>query len=251
MKRREFIKRYVLKNGLLVPLAAPLIVPRIVRAASMPQQTPARGASSVSYLLQEDFEGTGLPASGSGGWSSAGSPDYDYSTSGLSLSGSQCLRLPTSAGSCRAFTGTFAATVDGWVYFEVNPETIATGDTVLVLRQTSGAALMQIDVDATGHLRCDDGTITSSYTTDAMSTASAYEVRVHYVAGGGANAQYSVEFIAKGGSFAGSGNKFSQSAIGVATLGFTSLRFAAESGACAWRIDRVRAADVIIGGNPS
>lgn len=48
------------------------------------------GGAAPSYIIEENFEGTGAPS----GWSSTGGTvDWDASTSGLGMQGSQCLSI--------------------------------------------------------------------------------------------------------------------------------------------------------------
>jgi len=66
---------------------------------------------SCDVLLCGDFEGTGAEA----GWSGSGNGyDFDYSTTGLSMEGDECLRLDSSSDTA---TGSFTSKSEVWGKF--------------------------------------------------------------------------------------------------------------------------------------
>jgi hypothetical protein len=208
-------------------------------------------ASGTSYLIQQNFEGTGYDHSEV--WNEGSNPDEDYTTAPAPLEGSQSIFFRAVTTSVRTFSPTFAAQSTAEAYFLYRPTTIGLGgDTIFLFRNNGGSVTtLQIDIDATGHLRCDDGTITSNYTDDAAAVGTTWHVWLRYVKGTGINAQYSVAFSSDGVRPTSGTAKFSSTSIGVSTVDTDQLRMSAESGTCAWIGDKVRVANTTIGNNPS
>jgi hypothetical protein len=207
---------------------------------------PKVSGAAPTYLLNQNFEGTGYDNSEA--WLEAGTPNEDYTTSPAPLEGSQSL-LCDLGGNNRAFSPDFAATADAWGYVLFRPLTIDLGDTPVVFRRLDGAAVMSVIINATGNIRIEDASVATSYTTDAMAVGTTYHIRVHYVKGTGANAVYSAEFSTDG-TFAGSGNKFTGTSVGVSTDDATSIRLAADTGTCSFIFDKARVDNAVIGNNP-
>lgn len=248
------IFKYMMRLSFLILLVFSL------SAQALPVQVNAgrprqAAAASITYDINQNFEGSGGGATDDGYdnsevWFEANNPDEDYTTSPAPLKGSQSIYFRDVTTGVRAFSPVFTARGDCWMYIEYRPTVIAVGDTIALYRNNSGnVTLVQIDVDATGHLRCDDGTLTSSYTTDAATTGTTWYIWLHYVKGTGANAQYSIGFSSDG-TRTTAGNKFTSMANGVSTLDADQIRLSSESGSCAWIGDRCLSSASIIPDNP-
>lgn len=80
------------------------------------------GPTAPTYLIDEGFEGTGAPS----GWTSAGTPDWDYSAA--ALVGSQSLRLAVASSSAYK---TFSAGATRYAYFQFRLTTL-TGSAIML-----------------------------------------------------------------------------------------------------------------------
>lgn len=133
--------------------------------------------------ISEDFEGTGTPA----GWTVAsGSPNFDQSTAGLSLAGSECLYIAGNSGALGAYVA-FTPSDSCFVYFvmrfENNPTSFrrwcsvksSTGTSTLLDGTTGTDFGGWIGIDGAG-----DGT--------AVAVDTTVHVWVEYIKGTGSNA---------------------------------------------------------------
>lgn len=141
---------------------------------------PAAGGGGVSYLLSEDFEGTGIPA----GWTTiAGSPNYDYATSPAPLAGSQSLGIPSGASTEAAFT----ASGDLWVYCKFSVDVISGSPDLFVIKDASDANVCRVRIISTGVIRVYNGAaVQSDSSAGAYTAGDVRHVWVHYVKGTGA-----------------------------------------------------------------
>lgn len=145
-----------------------------------------------SPLMTETFEGTGYSA---GSWTESGSPDEDFSTSGLSLDGSECLRIVAGGSDVSTrhdFTAQAEVTIDFKIRFSTLP---VTGGNFLYLSDGSGVVcILEIDSGANaGRVRVYNGSAGSSLTS-ALSVDTTYTGRLVYKKGTGSNGRASVDF---------------------------------------------------------
>ena len=155
----------------------------VATAASAP-------ADTNTYLLNENFEGTGTPS----GWtvSSGAKVDFDYATSPAPLSGAQSLQVQSTDNYARF---DFTAQSEVWGKFIWrSPSTLGT-DKIMAFRDSSGAEIFKAQITGVGtyYFQAVCGTGTAD-TAAAISTDTTYYVWVYYKSGSGANAGYRIWF---------------------------------------------------------
>lgn len=204
--------------------------------------------AASSYLLSENFEGTGYENS----WTETGTgtQDEDYSTSGLSLEGSQCLRLAATAQTLIT-SSTFTAQSTAWAYFLFRFVSSTSTNVVFQFQNSSAVEVLRMRITTGGVLDVRAGGGTNQAVTDAMSTGTTYHVWVGYTVGSGSNAVASVGFSTDG-TRPTSGTKFAQSTNGTATTNADRIRFGAVgSVTMEYIVDKIRVSDSTIGDNPT
>jgi hypothetical protein len=143
---------------------------------------PSTSGGGATYNWRETFEGSGYLLTG---WTETGTGpvDEDFSTSGLSLEASSCLKVTgttTESYASRSFT---PAVGEGWLvgYFRV-PTLPANQVKFLRANGASGATSMFFAyLDQNGKLRVEDqnGSL-SAVTSAAVSINTTYKFRFHY-----------------------------------------------------------------------
>jgi hypothetical protein len=184
----------------------------------------------VTYLHEENFEGTGLPTN----WTNeSGSPNYDYTTT--VLQGSQSALFNGTTGYA-TFTG--QTTAYAYVLFRT---TALPGSTISVMgfRDSGGGALATLQINSSGQVGILSGG--SAFTTDAIAPNTTYHMWIKFVSGGTSEIGFSTS-----GTRPTSGNAFQS--IGSSSSG-TTVRFR-FSGSMVSIVDRVLVDDVTIGDNP-
>jgi hypothetical protein len=250
MKRRQFINSitrgaaWTLVGGVYVrslQASHPAMMARQVKV-------PAGGGGGPTYLLQENFEGTGYELS----WTeAAGTPDEDYATAPAPLAGSHSLRLDGTSVTQRADSPAFATTTDLWVYMLFNPTTLpGSGNNDFFHIRNSTTQVLAAQLNASGTVRVSVGNNSLS-TVSTMSAGTTYHVWVHYIAGSGSNAFGSIAFSTDG-TKPTSGNPYTEITTGTSTLGGDNLRLTATAtNGGIFIMDKVRADDATIGDNPT
>lgn len=192
------------------------------------------------YLLAEDFEGTGKPS----GWGSAGSPNWDYTTS--PIVGAQSLFLPKgSAGSnysTRGFTNTGA---EIWLFCRLRRDGTASssGQTILgISNVATWAVQLNSRTDGSFQLYSDS----QIGVTGVYSNGSNLAVWIRYVRGTGANCVVTL-YISNGSEVRGSAVLSTSAAVSTRTA--SMVHFQTISGADIV-IDKVRVSATAIGSNP-
>lgn len=205
------------------------------------------GGGGSSYLIEQNFEGTGYDNSES--WVEAGTGTIDEDSTTSPLLDSQSLRTSATTQTARATTPDFAAQDDMWVYFQfrVNGSLPAGAITVLTIRNNADGECLRVRLLASGALSVRAGGGTDSPTTDTLSSDTVYHVRAHYIKGSGANAVGQVEFSTTS-TFLGSGNKWKESTNGTATTDAVKFGLGQflSSGTFNFDFDRVLADDAEI-----
>ena len=238
--RRKFL---ALASGVLVPAAHGQFAPG--RSFSFRAQ-PAAGAS---YLFQENFEVTGYENTWTEG--GTGTVDEDYSTSGLGLEGSKCLRLEAAAQSPRATSDNWSAQSDLWFYVLVRPVSLPAATMMLLTLQATTTECVRIRLDPAGTLKVRAGGGTENTTVAATSAGTTYHIWVHYTKGTGSNAFGSVAFSTDGVKPT-SGNQYRETTNGTAASDCNNVRFGVtSSGTFDLLYDKVRVSASEIGDNPT
>ncbi len=195
--------------------------------------TNSTSGGGITYIVEENFEGTGTPA----GWFNSGG-NFDQSTSGLSLEASEALAL--TGGAAQSNTPTGIAQGEVWVRYRVRFIEDGAGALLyfydsgfgqrgLVYRQTGGA----LTVDSGG------GSDTTVATTSINTT---YWIWVHYKKGTGANGEMDVWFSSTSTKPADGSDNHATITGSTATADIDFLAFINTSGNVEHYIDEVRVA---------
>ncbi len=142
-----------------------------------------------SYLVSEDFEGTGTPA----GWTASGSPDFDYTT--VHLSGAQSLYLGTNdQGAYTTFTSGSSTYVRIMYQFAANP----TPSSAFFLELRNGTTpLASVRIQNNGRLLVTSGGQEDyGSASTQLSTATPYYIWLEYTKGTGSDSICRVYFSA-------------------------------------------------------
>ena len=237
--RRRFI---ALASGLIVPAAYSQVVGRSFSFRAHP-------TAGTSYPFQENFENTGYENS----WTEAGTGtiDEDYSTSGLGLEGSQCLRLAASAQTPRTTSANWTALPDMWFYLLLRPLTLPSSTMLLLTIQATTTECLRIRLDPAGTIKVRAGGGTENTTVSATSAGTTYHIWCRYTEGTGSNAFGSVAFSTDGVRPT-SGNQYRETTNGTATNDANNVRFGVtSSGTFDLAIDKIRVSSSVIGDNPA
>lgn len=234
---------------LVLLLALPCLAPtRVMRgnARAVPVVT-----SGATYLVKQDFEGTGYDNSET--WSEAGTGTVDEDYTSVVLAGSQSLRIVTSGTVGRTTSPTFTAQADVWVYCLFRPVSIpATQRWVFQLRDAS-SALCSLRFNSSGTLTIRAGSAGGTATVTALSAGTTYHIWMHYIKGSGSDATGTVGFSTSG-TKPTSGNEFASHTAGNATTDADRLELGdaagASSGTIEYLYDKVRVDDASIGDSP-
>jgi hypothetical protein len=212
-------------------------------------RSAAGGGGGPTYLLQENFEGSGYENT----WTEAGTgtKDEDYATSPAPLVGSQSLRLAFASQNGTTTTALSADQGTCDVYFQVNFAAIpASGKVFLRLRDASANTLVRIEIGSSNRFTLRHGTAAAS-TTDGLSTSTTYHVWISYAKGTGANGSATIAFSTTG-TRPTSGNAYAAVTTGTATADVHDIMLGTEN-TSTWEgvFDKVRVDDATIGDNPS
>ena len=252
MTRRQFItKGAVASAGASLVLRADgkQLIPSVSRAFHV------LVSSAPSYLINQNFEGTGYDNSET--WTEAGSGtiDEDYSSSGLGMQGSQCLRLALTAQTGRATSPSFTGQTDVWAYALLRIVSLPSSGTINLLTLYNGTtSLGRITIASTGALAIRNGSTGGTTFGTNPSTGTTYHVWLRYTAGSGANG-YSLGAYSTDGTRPTSGGTFAEHTNGNATLAATdinvgSIKSGAGNTTVEFIVDRVLVSTSEIGDNP-
>jgi hypothetical protein len=132
-----------------------------------------------SYLIYENFEGTGTPA----GWTITGSPNFAYTPA---IVGAQSLRIySASNGVVVSESPAFTGQSDVWLFgrFRINALNTTSGDSQFQLRGAANC-LAGIYVQSNGDVKFKVDGSDSAASATTLSTSTNYYVWIHYVANG-------------------------------------------------------------------
>lgn len=188
-----------------------------------------------SYLLQENFEGTGYELS----WTETSTPDEDYTTT--VLAGSQSWFADATTKYAHA---NFTAQDDCWAYalYRFNG-TPGANSIVFSLRNSSDAELCSFRHRSANTPQAGPGSPTAG---SALSSGTTYHVWLHYIKGTGANATTEL-YISTTGTRPGSPTSVATNSTG--TTQASRIRISGHSGGAIF--DKIRVSATAIGDNPT
>lgn len=221
---------------------------------------PAGGGAAPSYLLQENFETT--PGYDLSWTEDQGDPNPDYSTSGLSMEGSECLFCggATNNADQRAYVGftpTAAQPQEAFFLFRTPAALTITGDkTIAMLTTSAGTARLSLYVDSGGRFSVQSGGGTLVDTVATISANTTYYVWLRYTKVVVANDAVASVGFSTDGTRPTSGNNYAESTNGTGTTDAARLYLVGDFGTNTTNemdciFDKVRIDDATIGDNPS
>lgn len=147
---------------------------------------------AVTYLVNQNFEGTGYDNSETWTPSLADSVNADYT--GVVLRGTQSLQIRPGAGQIRVFTD-FTNQDSVWVFmrFRVSDAT-PSGNTAIIDMEVNGSttAIYSLLITTAARIRISHNTVTATGATTTLADNTTYYVWVHFVIGTGADGISSV-----------------------------------------------------------
>lgn len=208
---------------------------------------PAAGGGGNTYFLTENFE---TPTTGyeNGGWStSGGSPNPVYSTSGLSLEGSQCLRLNQSSAT---LVGLNKSDLYGFMKLRILAHNASIGGRAFAIFYNS-TPQFQVGIDGSRQLFISHGS-QSATASATFSDTTTYFVWFEYHKGTGANGTASAA-ISTTSTKPLSGSNFCSLSNGDATVNIIELLMYSDSSSVHedFAVDMIRLSDSPIGDNPN
>ena len=207
---------------------------------------PPPAAGGASYIISENFEGTGIPT----GWGTGtGTPDYDYTTS--PMEGAQGLRLDASSADQSSVSPTNTAAAEVWIYYRLRVDVLPASSREAVRLRNAGTSIARVFITTSGQMQFRHGTVSVS-TVGVMAPATDYHCWLHYLAGSGANGVADWGFSTDG-TEPTSGNNFGSTASGDATGSIDNFQFFADFASATGPIqvfDKFRYDDADIGSNP-
>jgi hypothetical protein len=193
------------------------------------------GGGGPSFIINEDFEGTGTPS----GWFRGGAADFDYTAS--PLAGSQSLRNATGSDYAVYLSGGVLNEAEVWGKLLFKPEALpSTFSQIFAVNDGSFNTVFQMVMNSSGTMTvADNGAGVFQATSDAMSAGTLYRLYWHYKKGTGSNG------IAEGG-FATtdvrptSGNKYAGGATAVPTANAEEVAPMTAGNGAIWVFDNVQ-----------
>lgn len=205
-------------------------------------------AIAPTYLVNQNFEGTGYDNGET--WTESGTGIVNEDYTGVVLEGAQSLRISMASQNCKTITE-FAAQDEVWVYFLLHPVALRPSDNTYVMWMNTNQSLANLVVDGTGQLVAN-----SDHSTNTISTVTnggTYHVWYHYKKGSGGDAVFGVAFSIDG-TRPTSGNNFAEYTTSARTSQVTALElgdFPTGNNATYELIfDKVRVSASQIGDNP-
>jgi hypothetical protein len=253
MKTRDF-RVSVVCNAILFAVMTVVQAPAANIAALLGGSPPTEAPSGPTYLVKQDYEGTGYDNSETWTEAGTGTKDEDYATSPAPLVGSQSLRLALSSqnGTTQCNLSTSAGTCDAYfvVHFVSLP---ANGKIWFRLRNSSNTMICYVMMNTSNRITVGSGTGTA-ITTNSISAGTTYHFWVSYskdADGGSASGTASVAFSTDGVRPL-SGNAYAATAVGSQTTDVHHVIIGPENNST-WEgiFDRVRVDDATIGDNPT
>lgn len=242
--RRKFIKR----GAIIAPF---IFLPNLIRAqpyllnpALLGANQPAASGGGATYLIKQDFEGTGYDNSET--WTEfLGTPNEDYT--GTVLDGAQSLL-------CTANQGTrspvFAGLDEIWFYCMIRFSVLKDSDILKFYDAGQANQVQHVALNADGTITVSDGAFHSATTVTAFSANTTYHLWVRVKKGTGANGEGEVWVSTT--TTRGTGNNHASHATGNQTWQPVQVELLQEAGTASnFIFDKVRVDDVVIGDAPS
>jgi hypothetical protein len=208
----------------------------------------ATSAGGATYLVKQDFEGTGYDNGES--WTETGSPNEDSETS--PLVGSQSFRVAATASATWARSPSFTDQSTLHCYFQFRPDDNTGGARrFFFIRNSSDVDLVMVQQNADRTILVRAGTAGGSTTVGTVTLDTIYHFWVTYTKGTGANATATVAFSTDG-TKPTSGDNYQIHSTGNATTDadYIGLGNSAAQVIPTWDLDKVRVDDEVIGDNP-
>lgn len=178
------------------------------------------GQPTVSYLINEDFEGTGAAS----GWTANGTGvNHDYTT--IALAGSQSFNVYYSTTARQANSATFTATGDVYVAckFRANALPNTTNSSLIAFNNSSGVEIAAVRTSNGGYLRSVvPGAIGTNSSDGLLTTTGMTYIKARYEKGTGSNAKLTVWYSSNGTSWTAGP---AQITTGTSTNDATHIRF--------------------------
>jgi hypothetical protein len=214
------------------------------------QNVSSGGATPPSYLLDETFETN--PGYDNAGWVESGTVDEDFSTAGLSLDGSECLKLDSTGGSDASAYNTNTASSSVCLYFKTRFETMpdSTGRSLAQINtNTTVCALLQCSSNGLFRISAAGGA--AVFLTDTFTNDVTYHVWMTYDKGTGADAKATCGFSTDG-TRPLSGNSYAESVNGTSTASVNRFYLRSDQNGSGFigYFDHILLDDVAIGDNP-
>ena len=196
----------------------------------------AAGFASSTYLIEENFEGTGTPTS----WSSTGTVDYDSTPPASSPNGGEVMEISDNSNYAEF------STTGANLYFQFRLDTLpyAANDWVGLL-DASGSILAGIVIQTDGGVRLQ---MDNTYSTmsDTISINQWYHARLVYVSGGPSTLEINTT-----GTFSGDGTDYVEHTDSDATAAVATARIRGPRGGVrTGYYDRVISSSNTIGNSP-
>jgi hypothetical protein len=187
-----------------------------------------------SYLVEENFEGTGTPS----GWTPIGTVDFDYTTT--VLQGAQSCYLDGTSGWAAILLPGISAQSECWVYFLLQTAALPLAERrIFRMRDVDGnVELFAVNLLADGTLKILQSGANGVTTVGSITTATKHHIWVYYKKGTGSDGVASVGFSTTG-TRPTSGNNFAQLTNGTSVLNATTLWLETETSGLATVVDRV------------
>ena len=187
MNRRNFIKR----GALWVPTTFAILKSRGQAFTLRDPAMVRKAESSVSYLMDEGFESGTAPT----GWTAASAVRvYNTSTSGLSMDGTYCLAMTSSAGSTETQSADIAGQSEIWAYFKFRTTNYVSGCRVAVLRDSGGNRALEIYCPGGGTRLYVGGGSFNSFGA-SLSNNTTYHCWMHWKSDGTGDAGFSTDGV--------------------------------------------------------
>lgn len=230
----------------LTASAQQAILPLLPRVSS--GNTTGCCPAAATWIASEDWEGIGKPS----GWTTNaisgdhGAVWFDYSTA--PLWSSQSLQLTN--GGFTYNENWHTAQTEVYYYFMWRREVTIDGAVIMYVVDNAANPLLYVYLVPTANtIRVGLGATTAT-TTATTADGNTYHFWVHYLKGTGANATLEVHFSTTPTKPADGSTFHAKVTNGTATDNATGVWFYSEYAGCDWRIDKVRADDVLIGSDP-
>jgi hypothetical protein len=141
-------------------------------------------AGGIAYLLEENFEGTGYENT----WTETGTPDEDYSTTGLSMQGSQCVRFNATETYITHTLPSAYSPIE--VYFQLRfAAWPSPARNILTLQNASGTNQLVIYKGTADSITLRTPTLAPQTTLYGLALNTTYHVWIRYEKGTGGNAK--------------------------------------------------------------